>query len=315
MDKINTFTSTGMKILNHFPVLTKVVEKGLATPISLQVAPTSRCNLQCVFCSNVNRDKHEDLMPEELFAFLKKMQQQGLKTVEWTGGGDPTLYEFMNEMIIYAKGLGLQQGFITNGLALKEKLLRGSLEALTWIRVSMNAVDYSGKEIDLPDFNGTLGFSYVMNEHTDSQSMFLLDHYVKEYSPEYVRIVPNCQTTMEQQEKNNIEIAEIVKGLGEPYFYQPKVFETPERCWWGYFKPFLLHDGFIYPCSSVVLNEEAERQFHEKYRWVHMNAAIETLYAQEMSHRATDACSHCVFTSQNNMIDTLIHKPDMENFI
>ena len=315
MDKVNTFTSTGSKILGHLDVLGKVSAMGLATPISLQVAPTSRCNLNCSFCSNVNRNKHEDLDPENLAKFLLDMYQLGLKTVEWTGGGDPTMYEFINEMIMYAKGLGLEQGFITNGVALKEKLTQSSLDSLSWVRVSMNAVDYAKESFELPEIKGVLGFSYVVNDDMTQQSMVDMDAYVKRYNPAYVRMVPNCQTTYDQQMINNATLPAMVAKLGSPYFYQAKTFDTPQRCWWGYFKPFLLHDGFIYPCSSVVLNEEADRQFHDKYRWVHMSDAPEVLYAQEMSNVSSDDCSHCVFASQNNLIDSIIHPGDMGNFI
>ena len=57
---IRTFTSTGTKLIHHPDVVKKLQVDRIASPISLQVAPTSRCNLKCVFCSNANRSKHED---------------------------------------------------------------------------------------------------------------------------------------------------------------------------------------------------------------------------------------------------------------
>ncbi|KKL92266.1 hypothetical protein LCGC14_1886370, partial [marine sediment metagenome] len=80
MDKLSQFTSTGMKIINHPEVIELIKLEGKASPVSLQVAPTSRCNLKCVFCSNVNRDKHEDLDFDELISIIYQLEYLGLKT-------------------------------------------------------------------------------------------------------------------------------------------------------------------------------------------------------------------------------------------
>ena len=52
-DKVNTYTSTGSKLVYHGNAIKRIVDHRLGTPISLQIAPTSRCNLNCIFCSNV----------------------------------------------------------------------------------------------------------------------------------------------------------------------------------------------------------------------------------------------------------------------
>jgi MoaA/NifB/PqqE/SkfB family radical SAM enzyme len=83
---INTYTSTGSKLIYHPVVVNKLRWEGKATPISLQVGPTSRCNLNCVFCSNANRETHEDLEIGQLKRVIKELRFIGLKTVEWTGG-------------------------------------------------------------------------------------------------------------------------------------------------------------------------------------------------------------------------------------
>lgn len=315
MDNLNTYTSTGMKFVRHHRAIKNAIDLGIPTPISLQIAPTSRCNLNCIFCSNVNRSKHEDLDPERLIKYLGVMRDFGALTVEWTGGGDPTCYDVINEMILLAKGLGYQQGFITNGTLLKQKLSKVALDCLTWIRVSMNCLDYTD-EIDLENVRKTLGFSYVLNDKTNSSVLARLHDHVEKYRPDYVRMIPNCQATHEEQRKNNSKYSNMVMSMGHPYFYQAKTFRRPQHCWWGYFKPFLLHDEWIYPCSSVILNEDAEKQFHKKYRWYRMDE-IENIYGMpnEMKSFDTDNCTHCVFTNQNEMIDLLVNPNEMVNFI
>lgn len=312
MDKENIFTSTGIKLLHHPPVL-RDAKYGMGRPISLQVSPTSRCNLNCIFCSNVNRGRDEELDPKDLKLLVVKLATSGLKTVEWTGGGDPTMYKPINQMIAYTASYGLKQGLITNGLLLKKNLSEISLESLRWIRVSMNCLDYINK-VDLPKIPGTLGFSYVMNSLTNGSTLFNLDRHVKKYKPKYVRIIPNCQATDEEQEKNNERYAREILAWGEPYFYQAKTFAKPKNCWWCYFKPFINHDGWVYPCSSVVLNLDAEAQFHENYRWCHMNDLPEK-YLTPMVPFDPINCNHCVFKNQNDLIENLKNPDGMEDFI
>ena len=312
MNKLNTFTSTGMKMINH-PSAIKQFKMGYGTPISLQVGPTSRCNLNCSFCSNVNRSKHEDLKIRELSLLLYELKQIGLKTVEWTGGGDPTCYEDINSAIDIAYGLKLEQGFITNGLLLNERLHWTSLQRLKWLRVSLNCLDYAD-HVELPSIRGTLGFSYVWNEKTNQKTIARIKEHVWKYNPKYVRIVPNCQSTHEEQEENNRVLGELVGKMDAPFFYQAKSFEKPNNCWWCYWKPFLLQDGYVYPCSSVVLNTSSDKSFHSKFRWVHMDKLMET-YREKAHPFNPEHCDHCVFKVQNDMCEELITPGDMVNFI
>jgi len=310
--KEETYTSTGLKILHH-PDALRLAQKKMAKPISLQISPTSRCNLSCVFCSNVNRGKDEQLPFDVIKTLLRRLCYLGAKTVEWTGGGDPTLYPEINEVIDIAYSMGLKQGFITNGVAVAKNLKRTSLKHLHWLRISLNCLDYVD-DIEIPKIKGTLGFSYVMNTETCPNTIKKLIEYGKKHKPAYIRIVPNCLATDEEQLYNNKVLSEMVDDWGHPFFYQAKLFERPERCWWGYFKPFVLHDGWVYRCSSVVLNLDAERKFDEKYRWCTVEE-LPDMYLSKMIPFDPEPCSHCVFSNQNNLIDGVVNPNGQEDFI
>ena len=312
MSKLNTYTSTGSKLLNH-PEAVMMFKMGYGTPVSMQVGPTSRCNLKCSFCSNVNRKNHEDLDIRELAALLHELKSVGMKTVEWTGGGDPTCYAYINQAIEIVEHLKLDQGMITNGLLLAERVNWAPLTHLKWIRISMNCLDYED-HVDIPMFNGTLGFSYVWNERTDNRVLARLKEHVWQYKPKYVRIVPNCQATYEEQEENNRKLSELVGKMDEPFFYQTKSFQRPERCLWCYWKPFLLHDGWVYPCSSVVLNSSSDRSFNSKFRWVYMDKLIEK-YKKKVHEFNSEHCDHCVFYEQNKLCESILDPGEMKDFI
>lgn len=305
----NVYVSSGKKILRHLDILRKFQKEKIITPVSLQIAPTSRCNLNCCFCSNANRTKHEDLDIKEIVKFIGKINPL---TVEWTGGGDPTQYQDINSLLYFCNNKNIKQGFITNGIALKDRL-QNCVNLLNWIRVSLNSLDYV-EEIDIPtNFKGTLGFSYVLNDKTTDETINKIKQYSKKYSPKYIRIVPNCQTSSSELEENNKYFSKIVEEWGNPFFYQHKTFSKPKRCWWGWFKPFLLHDGYIYPCSSVVLNTTSDRSFNKKYRWHTMKSFLAAT-KNIAYHYDCKNCDSCVFGEQNALIEALIN-PEMEDFI
>lgn len=314
MNKLDKYTSTGYaKFINHPDIIKDIQVHKRGTPLSLQIAPTSVCNLNCEFCSNSKRVKHESLDIEKLTEFLRVFSGTA-KVCEWTGGGDPTLYSEINDAVMSAYQLGYQQAMITNGLDLSG-ISDKSMSKFTWMRISLNGLDY-GRVAQKPptSFQGKLGFSYVWNEKTTDEIINEVKNICKSYGGSYVRIVPNCITTVEEQRENNRRLSDIVEQLGEPFFFQPKQFKQPDKCYWAYFKPFILHDGFVYPCSSVVLNDEAERTFHNKYRICKMEDFYKESQ-QELRGLSTENCTHCVFYPQNEMIQDLL-KPDiMSNFI
>lgn len=314
MDNLNRYTSTGNKLIFHPDVIKDIQVNKRGTPLSLQIAPTSICNLNCDFCSNSKRVKHESLDIEKLTEFLRVFSGTA-KVCEWTGGGDPTLYSDINEAMFSAYCLGYAQGFITNGLDFSG-IFETSFSFLNWIRISLNGLDYGKKAVNPRDlgFRGTLGFSYVWNEKSFIETMHEIRNICKSYGGSYVRIVPNCIATLEEQEENNKMVADIVKHLGEPFFFQAKTFKQPDKCYWYAFKPFILHDGGIYRCSSVVLNSGANRTFHNKYRICKMEDFYE-ITQQELKGFDTENCTHCVFYPQNEMIKDLLKPDEMVNFI
>ncbi len=315
MNKLKSFTSTGSKILRHGDVLSDWNE-GMPTPTSLQVALTEKCTLRCEFCSVVNREKSYEINFDDLMAATTKFIALGIKTVEITGGGDPLLYPRLNEYLAYLLHCGVKVGIITNGIGINKKIEPAILSDLSWIRISSNVLDYRD-EIDLPkNFKGTLGFSYCWTEglSTEEQLLKIKDIALKN-DVKYIRMVPNCLSTKEELQKQHDFLIPLVEKVGEPFFYQQKEFGTPDNCYWGYLKPFLYCDGYVYPCSSTVLNANADKQFNPAYRWYHWKDITKTYEAKISSAVDTKACTHCVFCDQNDLLDYALNNQPHENFI
>lgn len=109
-------------------------------PISVELTLTNRCNLSCVYCSDMDLRKRqglkETLSTQTLFNLFEDLARGGTKGVVLEGGGEPTLYENFADIVYYAKNVGLAVGLITNGTQeLDEQLLK----QFEWIRVSLDA--------------------------------------------------------------------------------------------------------------------------------------------------------------------------------
>lgn len=305
-EKERQYTSTVAKILAH-PDRLEEIENGIFRPISIQLAPTDTCNLKCDFCSVWNRNGDE-LSLEEVVGTLKNFRELGALGVELTGGGDPTMYPYINETIEMAFELGYDIGMITNGVMLKRKVKQENLDRLTWLRISLNSLDYV-KDIEIPQIKGTLGFSYVWNQRTDPNMLERLSNYAEEYGADFVRVVPNC-LNIEEQKLYQDQIKPIIERYPK-LFFQQKEYKVPELCWIGYLKPFITPDGNISRCSA---NPLIERKFNDRFVMGNIRD-ISSIY-ENVNPFETGYCQEgkCFFKEQNDFIKKVKDNQDLGGY-
>ncbi len=316
MDLLKSFTSTGDKFAYHPEALHDLMA-GRGHPITLHIMPTERCNLRCVFCSVAHRGEagqlYPDLRLEQIKYVIDRLKPLGLKSVVLSGGGDPTLYGKINELIKYLYNSRLQIGMITNGIMLK-KLYKDTITRLSWIRISVNTLDYMNK-ITIPQLHPTtvLGFSYIWNKMTCSGTIELILEHIKEQSKtpnpiQYVRMACDCNLPSDELAAANLALAETVARLGPLFFHQHKNHQSPKQCHLGKLHPVFYTDGNIYPCDSLVLNSPADdKRFHQDYamcRWTD----IGKLYSGPMEGSLVDTsrCPCCVYTRQNEILTKIL---------
>lgn len=197
-----SYTSTGAKLFFHQESM-NALRNGKGMPISCWIAPTDVCNAKCSFCS-VGERVGDVLKFSQITGFLDQLIPLGLKSVTFSGGGNPLIYKCketgngLEDCIRYAHGKGLEVALITNGMPmvvwghdgfqwvqwLKDAPIDGrraetrrswktlspeALDMLTWCRISMAGLDANHKEqeVYVPDFDPTkttLGFSWIMSD-------------------------------------------------------------------------------------------------------------------------------------------------------
>lgn len=313
---IQTYASNLTKILYHTGHLNDVKRKGIIRPITIDVNPSGYCNGKCSFCTQTNIDK-VFIKYEPLMKALKLYKQAGAESIEWTGGGEPTLHPRINNMILESKSLGYEMGMITNGLLLDEKLSTEAMQSLTWLRVSLNPSYDMNKEVPtkpvLEDYVGTYGANFVWcDEHDENTLDWILNAY-KLGGFKYVKLTPNVlssnvNTLLKKVENYLINIDLPIFVGGRTTFNDVSI---PESCFSGFLKPHIDQNGKVYRCSCASWEEKRYPDY----------AILSDIYDPNFSvpltpdNFDTSQCSVCHYQDLNGLVKMLLGDLEHNEFI
>jgi wyosine [tRNA(Phe)-imidazoG37] synthetase (radical SAM superfamily) len=131
-------------------------------PRIIQLMPTAVCNQACAFCSygsgpesvrakianppksawknQTQYDTRASLSREKMVESIACFQRMGVKCVEVTGGGEPTVYAHFDELVEEIDRAGLEFALVTNGTRITgERAARMGRLPFVWVRVSIDA--------------------------------------------------------------------------------------------------------------------------------------------------------------------------------
>lgn len=99
------------------------------------------CDKKCKFCYATFDDMVVKQMSlEDAKKVVFKLKQAGLQKITFAGG-EPLLYKYIKEIIIYAKEIGLTTSIITNGSRLNKEWLVNMKPYLDWVGLSIDSFD------------------------------------------------------------------------------------------------------------------------------------------------------------------------------
>lgn len=160
----------------------------LDTPFVLNIFITSLCNFRCNYCyytldADIRAEKYGPAMYMSFEDFKKIIDSatnfpQKIKTILFTGFGEPLLHPELPQMIKYAKEKGVAERIelITNGSLLTHELSDALIEAgLNYLRVSIQGVsashykNISNVNINFDAFVEQLNYFYKRKQGYDCQ--------------------------------------------------------------------------------------------------------------------------------------------------
>ncbi len=317
----DSYTSTGIKFWKNKIQMNNYKNGGNKTVISTHVSPEGKCNLKCPYCSVTYRENSSRIEFNIITDYLEKLITRGLRAVILTGGGEPTLYPHVNELIEWIVSKGLSIALITNGTKLN-LLSEKSLKSFSWIRISINIFNKweNAIKIDSSKFSDScvLGLSYVYTHDHEIKSETHLGNLKKiskiadEINAKYVRVLPNCLLSENTIDGSHYYIDKDLSKLNDNRFFrQNKHHMAPSssKCHQSFFRPYLSEEkwdgipGSVYPCDSVVLND-GNTFFSEKYKICSANNILDYIDGNIIPNfNPKDDCHDCVFYKNINMLE------------
>lgn len=124
---------SSLKILNH-------ICKDNPYPVSVEIDPSNICNFNCSWCCfKESKSKSPTMIEGKLFLkIVKELAELGIKSITFTGGGEPLMNESTLNAIILAYKKGIKVGLVTNG-NLFFGLGANCMKYYEFIRISLDA--------------------------------------------------------------------------------------------------------------------------------------------------------------------------------
>ncbi len=316
------FTSTGAKFWGHPEAMNSYREGTGRTVVSTHISPEGRCNLACPYCSVTYRQVKSRLELSVIQRYVRDLKTRGLKAVILTGGGEPTLYPHINELLETLYSEGLKAALINNGTNL-HRVRPELLHRLTWTRISVNIFPGWEQKIRIPadlSSHTTVGMSFVYTPQHEQPQFDLLDvlRRIKVLADgagvKYIRLLPNCLLDQKSLLTEHLALSRVVAKLEDArFFHQGKIHEAPaaDICHQSFFRPYLSEEPFpgetaagsVFPCDSVVLNHDAEH-FSRRYALCRPHEVLDYLDRRIEPHFTPRIhCAGCVFTNTVNMLE------------
>jgi len=306
-------TSNVSKLLKHLPKL-DLLQKGIVSPIMVHIMVTHKCQLNCNYCCFKNRQgKLLDMDFEVFKEGLIQFHSLGVRAIELTGGGDPTMWPYLSEGIDFATKFGIYIGMNTNGIDLRNV---ANLQHLDWVRVSLNTLDYRDS-IDLEPLKDIpTTFCYIWNEYSDKN----IDKIVAFANEKKIicRLAPDCIKPTFEIYKDLTYIEKVLSTYKSNQYvflsdFNIDLIRKNNNCYIHLIKPCFYTDGYVYACPSAELAVENNSKIAEKVRLCYYEDIFE-FYDKKVKWPYQFDCSFCKYVKQQELLEALLMETEFNEF-
>jgi cyclic pyranopterin phosphate synthase len=238
------------KLLHHGDRVKQWIDTGRTAPVLIEIAPTGYCNASCPWCFFKDKVSNDSIDSDNLITAIDELKTLGLKAINWTGGGEPTLHPHFEGIIAYVDDLGIKQGLFTN--AYEPIPLANKFE---WIRVSLTPKGFGS--IKVPD----VPFGICVNQikqHTPADLLSFVKQS-KSIGASYFQIRPALENNyknqpyldkpdfLKQQETNKFKVYLTDYKYSEAM--KPKEYD---ECYGYHFCPSIDWKGNVLSCLYLA---------------------------------------------------------------
>jgi radical SAM protein with 4Fe4S-binding SPASM domain len=277
------------KILTMYPVAKKILEGEMVHPLMAIVYPSYVCNHNCQGCSyrELNRKENAFLDPKNFVKLLKSLHSLEVKSIELSGGGEPTLHPQFCELVKCAVNEGFDLALLTNGSLLSGRIADVVVDNFTYIRVSVDASDVVAyNQIHRPP--EIYGFQTILNNleeviskrnqrnskltvgakvlvcQTNMNFIESVTSLAKDIGCDYVQFKPmrNAEDALFPEQIAMVD--DFIKTLQKKYYPfsvcgGAKGSKTNMKCWLSPIHILVDPLGDVYPCSHYQYRRESTR--------------------------------------------------------
>jgi radical SAM protein with 4Fe4S-binding SPASM domain len=260
------------KIYSHLDRVKELLDTGGTLPIMMEIDPTNDCIHNCPNCYySGNRFTDASLTLD----FMKKVIDQTspfLKSVVFTGGGEPLCNPVTIAAIRYAYSKKLSVALITNGGLIDKENAKDIVKYCEWVRISIDAYDEKDylnthgmdkkhlekvwKNIGLlakankrSNKKCTIGVAFLVNKQ-NRKNMFLFAKKAKKVGVDYCQFRPfhfsklNFLGDLDKPKKLEDDKFKVIASMQRIV----KVEGDFSVCLGDHLRTVLAADGYLYPC-------------------------------------------------------------------
>lgn len=313
-----TFIDPTGKLLQHIDRVAELKAGFRPAPVNVEIDLSNRCSLGCEWChfaythtrgpltgkrlKPIGAVGGGDLMDSVLaLKIVDQLSEAGVRSLTWTGGGEPTLHPDFDTIIGYTAAAGLEQGLYTHGGHIGEQRADTLKQHLTFVYVSLDAADKQDyrrdKGVDRFDAAcsgvrwlvkakglATVGVGFLLTEENWRRAGEMVT-LSRRLGADYAQFRPTIRYDQDDPDtpsENTAWLSEAIDGLAwledEPGVevdldrfrgYRDWQGHSYRTCWWSGMQTVITPNGSVWTCvnkrehAAALLGSLASERFED----------------------------------------------------
>lgn len=299
----------------------------------IEIHPTNKCNLNCLGCSYNTRHNSKSLPINQVVSFLKTYEKCDLKSVFFSGGGDPLLWEYWDDFFSLVKK-SFSIGISTNMYNFNS--IKHIWKSFDFFQIHITGFDEasSEKETGINSFKQIDdNINFLLKNRTKLQKVtlkLLVNKYNYSLLPEFLNYITNKKVDsivlkFQQDFLHNKNLAseDIIERIREISCSHPianeydflldnlddiiyNAYPQLDKCIFANSGLYRLinAEGDVFPCIAANINKKNKLSSERSYV---------DIYSSEMllGHCPLQACRHYRFGQYISMKNSLLQIPQL----